>query len=109
MTDTTNCGRPLATAERRSDSQKAELAHQALRDAVERELAALPKQQKVYAAANDFLVANNFRPARGCRPIHVLRRGDVRQPLAAAAPGGEDDGDRRDRRECDELLAGSAH
>jgi hypothetical protein len=74
-------------AERRTDSQKAELALQALREGLDRELGALPKQQKVYAAANDFPVANNFRPARGCRSIRVLRRGDIRQPQEVAVPG----------------------
>jgi hypothetical protein len=73
-------------AEKRTDAQKMELARHALRDSVDRELAALPKQQRVYAAANDFPVANNFRPARRCRPINVLRRGDVRQPQAPALP-----------------------
>src|SRR5262249_59917998 len=51
------------------------------------ELAALPPQRLVYAAAADFVPQGSFRPARGCRGVHVLRRGDVRQPRALAVPG----------------------
>jgi mono/diheme cytochrome c family protein len=73
--------------ERRSDAQRAELARQILREKVGQQLAALPKQQMVYAAAADFQAQGSFKPARGCRPIQVLRRGDIRQPIAPAAPG----------------------
>jgi hypothetical protein len=41
----------------------------------------------VYAAANDFAPDGNFKPANGCRPVQVLRRGDIGAPLADAAPG----------------------
>jgi cytochrome c553 len=73
--------------ERRSDAQRAALARQALGEKVEQHLAALPKQRIVYAAAADFQTQGSFKPARGCRPIHVLRRGDIRQPVAPAVPG----------------------
>ncbi|HZY90063.1 MAG TPA: DUF1549 and DUF1553 domain-containing protein, partial [Gemmataceae bacterium] len=71
----------------RTGEQKAALALHVLRAKVERELAALPLQRLVYAAAPDFQALGNFKPARGCRPVHVLRRGDVKSPLDAAAPG----------------------
>ena len=51
------------------------------------DLAALPAPQLVYAAAHDFKPEGSFRPAPGSRPVHVLRRGDVKQPLASAVPG----------------------
>jgi hypothetical protein len=73
-------------AERRNDSQKSELARHVLRDCLDRDLAALPKQQKVYAGANDFPAAGSFHPAHGCRPIRLLRRGDIRQPQEPAVP-----------------------
>ncbi len=73
--------------ERRTEAQRVELARQALREKVEKQLAALPKQQMVYAAASDFQPQGSFKPARGCRPVQVLRRGDVRQPIAPAFPG----------------------
>jgi cytochrome c553 len=76
-----------APAARRTDEQKAALALHVLREQVERELAALPPPRFVYAAAPDFKPLGNFKPAGGCRPVHVLRRGDVKSPLEAAAPG----------------------
>jgi hypothetical protein len=51
------------------------------------ELAALPPPQMVFAAATDFAPAGGFQPTGGVpRPIHVLARGDVRQPQAAVGP-----------------------
>jgi hypothetical protein len=73
--------------DRRTDAEKVEVAHYAVREKVEEELAALPAAELVYAAANDFAPQGSFRPAKGCRPVHVLRRGDVRQPLDPAVPG----------------------
>ncbi|MEM7233594.1 MAG: DUF1549 and DUF1553 domain-containing protein [Planctomycetota bacterium] len=54
---------------------------------VRRELAALPAPRSVYAIATDFAPIGNFKPAKGPRPVHVLKRGDVRSPLRAATPG----------------------
>lgn len=71
----------------RSDVQKAELAAHVLKEKVAGQLAALPPQQHVYAAAPDFTPLGSFKPAKGCRPVHVLRRGDINHPLDAAVPG----------------------
>ncbi len=73
--------------EKRSDTDRAEVALHVLREKVEADLAALPPPKLVYAAAHDFTPQGSFRPTRGCRPVHVLRRGDVRHPLDAAVPG----------------------
>jgi hypothetical protein len=73
--------------EARSDAQRAELARYVLREKAERQLAALPPQSVVYAGTPDFRLVGSFKPAGGCRPIHVLRRGDIRQPGPAATPG----------------------
>jgi len=54
---------------------------------IERELAALPKPQVVYAATNDFPPMGTFKPARTPRPVHVLIRGDVQRPGKLAQPG----------------------
>ena len=54
---------------------------------VDRELAALPPAQWVYAAANDFPVSGSFLPAKAPRPIHLLQRGDVRKPQEVVEPG----------------------
>jgi hypothetical protein len=78
----------LATpAAQRSDEQRATLARHVLGEEVERALAKLPQQQKVYAIASDFAPQGNFKPAKGPRAVDVLRRGDVRQPIGRAAPG----------------------
>jgi len=54
----------------------------------ERELARLPGGRPVYAAATDFEPRGNFQPTRGRpRSVHVLHRGNVLDPRAAARPG----------------------
>jgi hypothetical protein len=59
-----------------------------LRDQVDSQLVALPPQQFVYAGTPEFQAQGSFKPAAGgCRPIHVLRRGDVSQPSTPALPG----------------------
>jgi hypothetical protein len=73
--------------EKRSEKEKLELAHFALLQKTDADLAALPPPQLVYAAANDFVPEGSFRPAVGCRPVHVLKRGDVRTPMELARPG----------------------
>ncbi len=71
----------------RTKAEKTSLANYVLLAKDEAELAALPAPQLVYAAAADFKVDGSFAPAHGCRPIHVLRRGDIRKPGVAAIPG----------------------
>jgi len=83
---------PVATAsatqrDHRTEAERAELARFVLREAVDAALATLPAQQKVYAIATDFAPQGNYKPAKGPRPVDVLRRGDVRQPIEPAAPG----------------------
>jgi hypothetical protein len=51
------------------------------------ELLALPPQALVFAAASDFLPDNSHVPPGKPRPVHILKRGDIRQPGAAAMPG----------------------
>jgi mono/diheme cytochrome c family protein len=95
-------------AVKRTDKDRLELAHFTLTQITDNALAALPPPKLVYAAANDFVPDGSFRPAGGCRPIHVLKRGDVRNPLELARPGalacvaalpakfaGDDEGQRR--------------
>jgi len=53
---------------------------------IERKLAALPAPQLVYAGAGEFKAEGGFVPARGVRPVHLLARGDVRQPRELMAP-----------------------
>jgi hypothetical protein len=72
----------------RTDKEKLALAHFALAQKTDVDLAALPPPRLVYAAAQDFVAEGSFRPAKGCRPVHVLKRGDVRTPLELARPAG---------------------
>ena len=71
----------------RNDEQKAEIAWHVMKLRVDEQLAALPPPPMVYAAASDFKPEGNFTPAKTPRPVYVLRRGDVKQPLETAAPG----------------------
>ncbi|MFN0068059.1 MAG: DUF1549 domain-containing protein [Limisphaerales bacterium] len=49
-------------------------------EAVRRRLDALPKPELVYAATSDFAAEGSFMPPPGPRPVHNLRRGDVKSP-----------------------------
>jgi hypothetical protein len=73
--------------DQRTDAQRAALALYVQSVRLDEQLAALPPQQMVFAAASDFPPDGNHTPAKGCRPIHVLKRGDIHAPLADAAPG----------------------
>ncbi len=53
-----------------------------------RALSELPPPQSVYAAATDFEPQGNFLPTGGVpRPVFVLHRGEVEQPVSRARPG----------------------
>jgi cytochrome c553 len=71
----------------RTIAQRAELTRSLVGLRIERELAALPPPRIVYAAAHDFKASGNFRPSAKPREVRILRRGDINQPLAVAAPG----------------------
>ncbi len=51
------------------------------------ELAALPPQSLVFAAAADFLPDAGHKPPGAPRSVSVLRRGDIHFPVKPAAPG----------------------
>jgi hypothetical protein len=54
---------------------------------IKAELASLPPQTPVFAAASDFVADGSHVPPGKPRAVHVLRRGDIRQPGKAAVPG----------------------
>jgi hypothetical protein len=54
---------------------------------VDGKVAALPAPAMVYAAASEFKPDGSFQPARRPREIHLLLRGDVRQPGDLLGPG----------------------
>jgi hypothetical protein len=80
-------GARAVPADTRTDRQQAELALFVRGRRIEQEIAALPAPRMAYAAANDFKPEGNFRPAKTPRPVHVLKRGDVNQPLDETKPG----------------------
>src|SRR5205085_2379816 len=47
----------------------------------------LPEPLMVDAATHDFKPDGNFKPPHEPRAVHVLRRGDINQPLDEARPG----------------------
>ena len=55
--------------------------------ALDTKLAALPKPQYVYAAADYFEPIGTFRFALEPRPVSLLQRGSVDRPLAVSQPG----------------------
>lgn len=54
---------------------------------VRKRLATLPAPELVYAAASDFAPEGSFTPPPGPRPVHNLRRGEVKLPGELMAPG----------------------
>ncbi len=55
---------------------------------VNRQLAAMPPAPMVYSGTADFATFNKFKPTKGIpRPISVLGRGEITQPLEPASPG----------------------
>ena len=73
--------------EQRSETQRLELTtYQQLKE-VEHEVASLPKPSQIYAAAANFEPDGGLQPPPGPRPVHVLHRGDIRNPREAALPG----------------------
>jgi mono/diheme cytochrome c family protein len=71
----------------RTDRQRAELAGFYLGQRLEREAAALPPLQLVYCGTNAFTAIGSFKPTKAPRPVHLLKRGDVKTPGTAAEPG----------------------
>ncbi|QDU05501.1 Planctomycete cytochrome C [Gimesia chilikensis] len=54
---------------------------------IKQELAQLPAQQKVFAAATDFSPRGNFRPTEGePRPVFLLSRGSEKAPVREVDP-----------------------
>lgn len=71
----------------RTDRQRAELAAYVLKQDLELQLAALPAQGFVYTASNVFKPDGGFAPSRTPRPVHLLKRGDIRRPDMEVTPG----------------------
>jgi len=72
---------------RRTEDERAALAKFVVNRRVTEALAALPKPSLVYAAASDFEPDGGLKPAGAPRAVHVLKRGDIHRPQAAAQAG----------------------
>jgi hypothetical protein len=53
---------------------------------VNKEIGLLPGPQMVYAATSDFKSEGSFAPPVGPRPVHLLKRGDVKRPGRLMSP-----------------------
>ena len=71
----------------RTQADRLELAAWVLGREIEDALAALPPPALVYAAAADFEPDGGLKPTPGPRPVSLLRRGEITQPLEPAQPG----------------------
>jgi hypothetical protein len=74
---------PLA---KRTPQQIHDIAIHVLREQTAAELAALPPAAMVYAAAANFIPDASHKPTSTPRPVHVLKRGDIRRPGLAVEP-----------------------
>jgi len=73
--------------DQRTEEQQLELALYQQQAQLAAELASLPPPSYVYAAASEFIPDGGLKPPPGPRPIHILKRGDIRQPLEETSPG----------------------
>jgi hypothetical protein len=73
--------------ESRSGPQKQELAAYYLADWLERQIAAVPRPEHVFAGAAEFAPDAGHKPPPGPRMVRVLHRGDIHHPESVATPG----------------------
>ena len=71
----------------RADAQRASVAQWLWEQQIERDLAALPAQGRVYCGTNRFTAEGSFRPSVSPRLIYVLKRGEVTHPGDLVGPG----------------------
>jgi Protein of unknown function (DUF1553)/Protein of unknown function (DUF1549)/Planctomycete cytochrome C len=70
-----------------AEVKQAKVSNPGLLGWLQAELAALPAQHLVFAAASDFLPDASHKPPGGPRPVCILRRGDINQPGKPAVAG----------------------
>jgi len=71
----------------RTDQQKTLLAAFHLQRKIEGELATLPAPQTIYCGTNQFKASGGLVPTLSPRLVHLLQRGDIKQPGAIVQPG----------------------
>ena len=75
------------TADKRTPEQARAVAAHVFREQTATALAALPAPRLVYAAASNFNPDGGHKPPAAPRPVHLLKRGDIRKPGEVAEPG----------------------
>ena len=71
----------------RSAAQQLDLTIFQQLEETQNRLLSLPAQSLIYSAAADFEPDGSMKPPPGPRPIHVLYRGDIRNPRDEVGPG----------------------
>jgi hypothetical protein len=71
----------------RTSDETIELGWFFLKRKIDADVAKLPPPPLVYAGASDFVPDGSFKPAKAPRPVHVLKRGDIKRPGELAVPG----------------------
>jgi hypothetical protein len=71
----------------RADAQRIELAAWIRQLQIDRELAALPEPRLVYCGTSQFEPDGSFAPAPQPRQVHILKRGNIFDPLDEAVVG----------------------
>lgn len=71
----------------RDESSRSALARYFLNREISDQLATLPSPQLVFAGASDFVPDGNHKPVGKPRPVHILRRGELRLAGDEALPG----------------------
>lgn len=74
-------------ADQRSDEQRMLLAAFYKQRMIDEKLAALPVAQSVYCGTNQFKASGGLVPTSTPRPVHLLKRGDIKSPGTVAQPG----------------------
>ena len=74
-------------AEKRTPQQSRELAAHVFRERTNAAIEALPAPALVYAASSNFTADGSHRPSPMPRPVHMLKRGDIRKPGELVQPG----------------------
>lgn len=78
----------LATPrDQRTAEERWTLTRHYLQQRIPREWAALPEPRRVFAGAHLYPANGGQKPLGRPRPIHLLRRGEITQPLNEATPG----------------------
>lgn len=75
------------TREERTNEQRLQLTAFYQQRQIDEQLAALPEMRKLYCGTNQFQATGGLVPASSPRPVHVLERGDIKNPLELAHAG----------------------